>query len=108
MAEIGVYPRERQGRQPLVVDVSLTLEPSDADDRLDRTVNYETILTAAEQVASAGHVDLVETFAERLAQACLVDPRVKIVRVRLEKPGALQPAALAAGVELEVHRADGV
>ena len=39
-----------------------------------------------------------------LARACLADPRVTKARVRVEKPLALQPDAVAAGVELTVVR----
>jgi len=47
----------------------------------------------------------VETFAERLARACLADPRVTQARVRVEKPLALAPDAVGAGVEVVLVRA---
>lgn len=42
------------------------------------------------------HIALIETFAERTAVACLADPRVLNVVVRVEKPGAIPDAAAAA------------
>jgi dihydroneopterin aldolase len=47
---------------------------------------------------------LIETFAERLARACLEDGRVMQARVRVEKPEALAPKAAAAGVEMILTR----
>jgi len=102
-AQIGVYRHEIGRVQPLVVDVELDV-PTNASDRLVETVNYETILKAAQDLAGQGHVDLVETFAHRLAEMCLLDPRVSRARVRIEKPLALAPHAVGAGVEIVVER----
>lgn len=102
-AEIGVYRHEIGRVQPLIVDVELDV-PTDASDRLADTFNYEGILKAAQDLAAGGHVDLVETFAHRLADRCLADPRVSRARVRIEKPLALAPHATAAGVEIVVGR----
>lgn len=102
-AEIGVYRHEIGRVQPLIVDVELDV-PTDASDRLADTVNYEMIVDAAQAVAGAGHIHLVETFAHRLAQRCLADARVSRVRVRVEKPLALAPDAVAAGVEITLDR----
>ena len=102
-AEIGVYRHEIGRVQPLIVDVELDV-PTDASDRLAHTFNYEAILRAAQEVASGGHIALVETFAHRLAERCLADARVSRARVRVEKPLALAPDAVAAGVEITLER----
>ena len=102
-AEIGVYKHEIGRVQPLVVDVELDV-PTAGAERLSETLNYETILEAARQIAGAGHIELVETFAERLGQACLADPRVTQARIRVEKPLALAPDAVGAGVEIILVR----
>jgi len=97
-AQIGVYRHEIGRVQPLIVDVELDV-PTDASDRLADTLNYEAILQAAQDVAAEGHIALVETFAHRLAGRCLEDPRVSRARIRVEKPLALAPHAVGAGVE---------
>lgn len=102
-AQIGVYKHEIGRVQPLIVDVELDI-PTGSSDRLAETVNYETILQAAQQLAGEGHIDLVETFAHRLADWCLADPRVTRARVRIEKPLALAPHAVGAGVEITLVR----
>ncbi|MBW8814856.1 MAG: dihydroneopterin aldolase [Caulobacterales bacterium] len=102
-AEIGVYRHEIGRVQPLIVDVELDV-PTGASDRLADTLNYETILAAAQTVAAEGHIALVETFAHRVAERCLADPRVSRARVRVEKPLALAPDAVAAGVEVTLGR----
>jgi dihydroneopterin aldolase len=100
-AEIGVHAHEHGRRQPLVLEVELDLAAAGFEHIAD-TVNYETIAHLAREVADGGHLKLVETFAERLALACLRDPRVIAARVRVEKPQALEPAM--AGVEIRLER----
>ncbi len=97
-AFIGLYAHERGRTQPLEVDVELTLA-AEGVERLAQTVNYEDLARAASALAAEGHVDLVETYAERLAARCLEHPAALAVRVRVEKPYALKEAA-AAGVEI--------
>ena len=101
-AEIGVYPQERGRTQPLVVDIELDLAPEPIAGIAD-TVNYETLAAHARRIAADGHVELVETFATRLAEACLASARVLHVRVRIDKPLAIAGAE-AAGVEVAMAR----
>lgn len=103
-AEIGVHAHERGITQPLDVDVTLELTPGPVE-HLSDTLNYEIVRAAALDLVAQGHMELIETFAERLGAACLTDPRVRSVAVRVEKPGALR-GAQAAGCEVRLSRAD--
>ncbi len=102
-AEVGVYAHEHGRRQPLIVDVELDVAGATGDQIAD-TVNYESIASAARDIAARGHLKLIETFAERLARALLDDARVFRARVRVEKPEALAPHAAAGGVEITLAR----
>jgi dihydroneopterin aldolase len=103
--QIGIYGHEYGRTQPLVVDVEVEMAGAAGGfEHIADTVNYERIVGHARTLAAEGHFKLVETFAERLAHACLEDPLAARVRVRAEKPEALAPAAEAAGVELVVER----
>ena len=101
-AGIGVYDHEHGRLQRLTIDVTLELEPRSIE-RLGDTIDYETVANAARAIAEQGHVGLVETFAERLARACLADGRVRRATVRIEKPGALA-AVIAPGCEIVLGR----
>lgn len=103
-AEIGVYSHEHGRRQPLLIDVELDAAIAGGEVLAD-TVNYESVARAAQGLAESGHWLLVETFAERLAEAMFEDSRVSRARVRIEKPLALAPHAEAAGVEIVAVRA---
>ncbi|HEX7760853.1 MAG TPA: dihydroneopterin aldolase [Caulobacteraceae bacterium] len=102
-AEIGVYDHELHRRQPLVVDVELDVAAGGWRHLAD-TVNYEHVVQSAQAIAASGHIGLVESFAQRLAEACFEEPRVLRARVRVEKPQALAPHAAAAGVEITAVR----
>jgi 7,8-dihydroneopterin aldolase/epimerase/oxygenase len=102
-AHIGVYRHEKGRPQTLVVDVELDVAVTDWGS-LAETVNYEVVVAKARKVAAEGHRDLVETFAQRLAEACLEEPKVTRARIRVEKPSALAPDAAAAGVEITAVR----
>jgi dihydroneopterin aldolase len=103
-ARIGIHPHEQDHPQVLIVDVEIETQPRRVT-KLSETLNYEAVVQAARAIAGSGHIDLVETFADRLACACLDMPGAREVRVRVLKPSALQPDAEAAGVEIRVGRA---
>ena len=100
-ALIGVHQHERHSKQPLVIDVEIELSaPRNFEsEKIGDTINYESIVAHAQTIAESGHVFLVETFAERLATACLSEQHAQAVKVRIEKPRAF-PTAAAAGIEI--------
>jgi dihydroneopterin aldolase len=96
-ARIGVNADEQDLPQTLVVEIAAEVagEPWRA---FSETVDYARLAAHARRIAAGGHIGLVETFAWRLAQACLAEPNVVRVTVRVEKPQALAP--VVAGVEI--------
>jgi dihydroneopterin aldolase len=56
---------------------------------------------AVREIVASGHVQLIETLAERIAEVALEDRRVAGVRVRVEK---LDVYADAASVGIEIER----
>ncbi|MFF4588085.1 dihydroneopterin aldolase [Streptomyces sp. NPDC000345] len=86
----GVFPEERAQGQTFVVDLVLGLDtrPAAADDDLAKTVHYGIVAEEVVAVVEGEPVDLVETLAERIAQACLKHERVQEVEVVVHKPNA--------------------
>jgi dihydroneopterin aldolase len=114
-ASIGVHKHEHQATQRVRINIDLAVTDDGAgaklsrpapgriaigEDDLARVVDYETIVNRVREIIAAGHVQLVETLAERLAEACLADIRIRVARVRVEKLDVFADAA-AAGVEVE-------
>ena len=111
-AAIGVYAQEHGRTQRIRVNVDLGVGDDGARglsrssvgrDDLARVVDYAAVAETVRKIVGAGHVQLVETLAERLAEACLDDPRVQLARVRVEKLDVL-PDGASAGVEVERRR----
>jgi 7,8-dihydroneopterin aldolase/epimerase/oxygenase len=105
MALIGIYDHEKINPQRIIVNVDLSVqEAEDAmDDDIGHVVSYEIVVKKIEAIVAAGHVNLVETLAEKFAEACLRDKRVLAARVRIEKPDII-PNARSVGVEIERGR----
>ncbi len=104
LAQIGIYGHEQGLQQPVRINVDLAVEDLAAiEDRLDSVVNYETITKKIRAIIAKGHINLAETLAERIAETCFEDARVRTARVRVEKLHAL-PGAVSAGVEIERER----
>ncbi|MBU6426504.1 MAG: dihydroneopterin aldolase [Rhodospirillales bacterium] len=108
-ARIGVYAHEHGRTQRVRVNLDLAVEDDGATnlsraavgaDDLGRVVDYDTIVTAVREIVAAGHVQLAETLAERVAEACLSDTRVRVARVMVEKLDVYTDAA-SVGVEIE-------
>lgn len=91
----GVFDHERANGQDFVVDVVLFLDTSPAarsDDLVD-TVNYAAVAHDVAAIVGGEPVNLIETLAARIADACLVDARVERVEVSVHKPQAPIPLA---------------
>ena len=110
-AQIGVYAHEQGRTQRVRVNLDLAVDdqratnlsrPAIGADDLKRVVDYDTVISAVREIITAGHVQLVETLAERVAEACLHDPRVRSARVTIEKLDVFTDAA-SVGVEIERH-----
>ena len=103
-AHIGVHGHEQGKMQPVRINVDLAVEDAAVlGDKLDLVVDYEAISKKIRAITTAGHINLAETLAERIAEVCFEDARVKTARVRVEKLHAL-PGAESAGVEIERQR----
>lgn len=99
-AHIGVYAHEHGRTQPIRVNVDLTVVEAAHSDALANVVCYETVVNEIKAIVAAGHLNLVETLAEQIATQCLVDERVSVARIRVEKLAAIAEAA-SVGVEIE-------
>jgi dihydroneopterin aldolase len=94
-AEIGAFQSERGNKQRIRISVVLEVELNNnvKSDDVDRIISYDTIIEAINKQLSIERINLLETFAEKIASEVLTDSRTKRVFVRVEKldriPGAL-------------------
>ena len=98
---IGVFEEERAEKQRVRFQVEASVYPSRrrGHDDVNSVVSYDLIVDAIRALTSNGHINLLETLAERIAVKCLSHRRIARVRIRLEKLDRLEGASL--GVEIE-------
>ena len=70
---IGAYDWERGIRQCLQLDLTFAwdIRPAAAGDDLSKALDYAAVHVHVQQFAAAAQFELVETFAERLAESLL-------------------------------------
>jgi dihydroneopterin aldolase len=102
---VGIFDDEKDNRQRVRFNVEMSIYPSrrrNNSDDVESVVSYDRIVEAIQAVTRGGHINLVETIAERIAAKCLSHRRAARVRVIVEKLDRLEGASL--GVEIERHK----
>ena len=101
-ALIGIHRHEKDGRQRVRINLEMEVVETEkpVQDRLADVVCYEDVVTAIRGIVAAGHINLVESLAELVADRCLMNPRVIKVQVRVEKLDVFADAS-SVGVEIE-------
>ena len=86
----GVFDDEKREGQLFGCDLVLHLDTraAAAGDDLARTVHYGEVADDVVAVLTAGSLDLIETLAEKVADAVLARPAVRAVDVVVHKPHA--------------------
>jgi dihydroneopterin aldolase len=86
----GVFAHEREDGQTFVVDIVLGVDTrrAAAGDDLEHTVHYGLVAEDVVAVVQGEPVNLIETLAQRIADACLKYPLVHEVEVVVHKPDA--------------------
>jgi len=99
---IGVHAHEkgRTQRVRINVDLGVSEQELSLNDRLENVVCYENVVKNIRAIVADGHINLVETLAERTAAMCLQDPQCRSARVRIEKLDVFADAT-SVGVEIE-------
>lgn len=84
---VGVYAEEQGVTQKVrfTVEARLAKDIFSLDDEMVEVPSYADIIDCVVDLARGGHINLVETFAERIAAHCLSDKRITAVRIKLEK-----------------------
>lgn len=105
--EVGVFEEEHGVQQRLRFDLTVDVTPRarGAADEVETVMSYDLLVQAVEDLASGPRMNLLEVFAERLAERCLSYPAARKVEIRIAKLDRLEDAEL--GVEI-VRFADDV
>ena len=101
---IGAYSHERVAPQKVRFDVTVEVQrPRGEPHGMGQVLSYDLITDGISTIVAEGHIDFVETLAERIAAHVLADPRARRATVRVEK---LEMGPGAVGVEIVMDRPD--
>jgi len=91
---IGVWEWERRIRQTVILDLDMAadIRRAAASDRIEDTLNYKAVAKRLLDYVGNSQFQLVETLAEKVAEILLQEFRLKWVRVRVNKKGAVRGA----------------
>ena len=103
---IGVHAREQGRLQRVAVNLELVLAPpaEPHGDDISKVLDYDMVRRRVMALSEGGHVNLVETLAERIADLCLAFPEVLAVRSSVAKLDLYDDGA---GVGFEITRVRG-
>ena len=73
------------------------------DNKLHSVVCYNQISKKIKKIIKSGHTILLEKLAEKIIQECFKNKRIETIKIRLEKPEAIE-GAVGAGIEVERSR----
>lgn len=99
---IGISDQERAQPQDILFNITIftNIFAAGLSDNIEDSINYRTIAKKILAYTSSVGRYTVEAVAEDVAKMILEDPKVRSVRVRVEKPGAVR-FAKSVGVEIE-------
>lgn len=102
---IGVYAHEQDTTQRVRIDVSVQVVRPEGGFREDhrRVYCYDRLSKGIRTLAGGGHIRLVETLADRIAELAMVDPRARRAEVTVEKLD-IMPDAEGVGVTVSRSR----
>jgi FolB domain-containing protein len=105
---LGVYDHERTRKQAILINLEIYVDTMEAGltDSLGSSVDYAEIADALKSDMERNKRLTVEGLATDIVSMCFAtDRRIEKVKVRVEKPEALESAA-SAGIEIERTRPD--
>ncbi|MEM9471822.1 MAG: dihydroneopterin aldolase [Pseudomonadota bacterium] len=105
IAMVGIYEHEKRHPQRILVNIDCAVKEQggELEDDIKNVVSYEKVVKNVKAIVQDGHVNLVETLAEKIADKVLRNRSIKRVRVRVEKLDII-PEASSVGIEIERTR----
>lgn len=89
---IGIFGWERKTKQTILIDFEIpsNIKKAARGDRIEDTLDYKKISKFIIQYVSASRFQLIETLADRLAGEILKKFKLRKIKLRVSKPGAIR------------------
>ena len=100
-AVIGVFDWEKQVQQPLIFDLEMAWDITQAaqTDELKYALNYAAVSERVIEFVTGHQFELLETLLEKLAALLIAEFQIPEIQIRVEKL-AVVPEAQAVGLEI--------
>lgn len=100
-AVIGVFDWEKQIQQPLVFDLEMDWDISQAakTDQLEFALNYAAVSDRVIEFVQGTQFELLESLLEKLAALLIEEFDIPCLKLKVEKP-AVVPQARVVGLEI--------
>lgn len=91
---IGIWEWERRLKQTVILnlDMAADIRRAATSDKIEDTLNYKAVSKRLVEFVGGSQFQLVETLAEKIAEIMLAEFRLRWVRVRVNKKGAVRGA----------------
>ena len=89
---IGIFDWEKKIKQEISLSYEIDHDNLSAskEDKIEATTDYKTITKKIISFIEENKFELVETFAEKIAEMVIKDFDVNCINLRVSKPGALR------------------
>ena len=89
---IGIFDWEKKIKQEISLSYEIDHDNLSAskEDKIEATTDYKTITKKIISFIEENKFELVETFAEKIAEMVIKDFDVNWIKLRVSKPGALR------------------
>lgn len=97
----GIYDHEKEKKQRVIINVILEVKSEQKPKTIRDVVSYEDITNDIIVISKEKHYELLEEFAEKIAQKCLENNKVSSAMIRAEKPDIIKDTR---GVGIQITR----
>jgi dihydroneopterin aldolase len=94
---IGLYPKERQRKQPLILEIEYDyeLQANPDAENTDGMVDYDALSRRVKEFVNQSRYQLLETLAQAVIELIFENQKIREAKVTIKKPRALKPALVS-------------
>ena len=102
MVSIGVLDEEKNAPQRVIIDADIQVQPTinNQQDDIKSVLSYASIVEDIQNITSSGHIELVETLAQKIIEKVGTYPQAQSIVLSVKKPDIIEQAD-AVGILVE-------
>ena len=102
MVSIGVLGEEKTAPQRVIIDADIQVQPTinNQQDDINSVLSYASIVEDVQSITASGHIELVETLAQKIIEKVSAYPQAQSIVLSVKKPDIIEQAG-AVGILVE-------